>query len=280
MVTTFDYKKGFTHAGKFHADDVFATALLRILNPDITIIRGFRIPEGFDGIVYDIGMGEFDHHQKDKRIREDGTPYAAFGLLWEQFGSLLLEEKQAKEIEYEYVRPIDLCDNSPEKNPLTTAISWMNPAYDEPDEMENCFWKAVDLAQTILAAAIKKLKKEAEAEAKVHAAMEKSDGKVLVLESFLPWKDAVKGSDILFVIFPSLRGGYNICSVPSETDPTAQKIRFPQKLGGITPEELTEITGIEGFQFCHPGGFLCATDTLEAAKQLADWTEKDAGIQK
>ena len=34
---------GFTHAGKFHADDVFATALLQILRPDIKITRGFRL---------------------------------------------------------------------------------------------------------------------------------------------------------------------------------------------------------------------------------------------
>ena len=30
---------GFTHAGKFHADDVFATALLQIIRPDITATR-------------------------------------------------------------------------------------------------------------------------------------------------------------------------------------------------------------------------------------------------
>ena len=35
---------GFTHAGKFHADDVFATALLQILRPDIKITRGFTVP--------------------------------------------------------------------------------------------------------------------------------------------------------------------------------------------------------------------------------------------
>ena len=54
---------GFTHAGKFHADDVFATALLQILRPDIRITRGYVVPEDFDGIVYDIGFGMFDHHQ-------------------------------------------------------------------------------------------------------------------------------------------------------------------------------------------------------------------------
>ena len=35
--------KGFTHGGKFHADDVFSTALLQILRPDIQITRGFTV---------------------------------------------------------------------------------------------------------------------------------------------------------------------------------------------------------------------------------------------
>ena len=73
----------FTHSGKFHADDVFSFALLLYLNPEITILRGNRVPDDFDGIVFDIGRGKYDHHQKDSRIRENGVPYAAFGLLWE-----------------------------------------------------------------------------------------------------------------------------------------------------------------------------------------------------
>ena len=63
---------GFTHAGKFHADDVFATALLQILRPDIKITRGFTVPDDFDGIVYDIGFGMFDHHQEPREYRANG----------------------------------------------------------------------------------------------------------------------------------------------------------------------------------------------------------------
>ena len=70
--------KAFTHSGKFHADDVFSSALLLYLNPEITITRGNKVPEDYDGIVFDIGRGEYDHHQKDSRIRENGVPYAAF----------------------------------------------------------------------------------------------------------------------------------------------------------------------------------------------------------
>ncbi len=68
--------------GKFHADDIFSSALLLYLNPEIQITRGNQVPEEYDGIVFDIGRGAYDHHQKDSRVRENGIPYAAFGLLW------------------------------------------------------------------------------------------------------------------------------------------------------------------------------------------------------
>ena len=49
---------GFTHAGKFHADDVFATALLQILRPDIKITRGFTVPDDFDFPVQTVFTGD------------------------------------------------------------------------------------------------------------------------------------------------------------------------------------------------------------------------------
>ena len=86
----------FTHSGKFHADDVFSAALLLYLNPEITITRGNRVLEDFDGIVFDIGRGRYDHHQKDSRVRENGIAYAAFGLLWEELGAEILGAELAQ----------------------------------------------------------------------------------------------------------------------------------------------------------------------------------------
>ena len=37
--------------------------VLMIVRPDIKVTRGFVVPDGFDGIVYDVGCGMFDHHQ-------------------------------------------------------------------------------------------------------------------------------------------------------------------------------------------------------------------------
>ena len=79
---------GFTHAGKFHADDVFATALLQIVRPDIKITRGFVVPDRFDGFVYDIGFGMFDHHQEPRETRPNGAH--DFDVFYDWF--YLLEE--------------------------------------------------------------------------------------------------------------------------------------------------------------------------------------------
>ena len=102
----------FTHGGKFHADDVFSAALLRYLNPDITIERGNRVPEDYKGIVFDIGRGRYDHHQRDSRIRENGVPYAAFGLLWEELGVEILGEDLTLKFDEDFVQPLALYNSS------------------------------------------------------------------------------------------------------------------------------------------------------------------------
>ena len=106
----------FTHSGKFHADDVFSSALLLYLNPEIKITRGNKVPDDFDGIVFDIGRGRYDHHQKDSRIRENGIPYAAFGLLWEDLGCEILGDELAEKFDEAFVQPLDNNDNTGEKN--------------------------------------------------------------------------------------------------------------------------------------------------------------------
>lgn len=122
--------KAFTHSGKFHADDVFSSALLLYLNPQITITRGNQVPEGYDGIVFDIGRGRYDHHQRDSRVRENGVPYAAFGLLWEELGGEILGGTLAQRFDEEFVQPLDNNDNTGEKNELASLIGNFNPVWD------------------------------------------------------------------------------------------------------------------------------------------------------
>ena len=140
----------FTHSGKFHADDVFSAALLLYLNPEITIIRGNKVPDDYKGLVFDIGRGQYDHHQKDSRVRENGVPYAAFGLLWEALGAEILGAELAEKFDESFVQPLDNNDNTGEKNELATLIGNFNLGWDSKGSNDQAFFQAVSVAGIIL----------------------------------------------------------------------------------------------------------------------------------
>jgi len=110
-----------THNGSFHADDLFATAVLSILNKgNIKIIRTRDLEVIAKGdYVYDVGgiydpeNNRFDHHQKGGAgARENGIPYSSFGLIWKKYGEQLCESKEvADHIDKKIVQPIDAIDN-------------------------------------------------------------------------------------------------------------------------------------------------------------------------
>lgn len=264
-------KKAFTHGGLFHADDVFSTALLKYLYPEIEVIRGYQVPENFDGIVYDIGLGKYDHHQADRRVRDNGIPYAAFGLLWEEFGAGIVGAKEAKKFDEEFIQPLDLSDNTGKMNLLSLTISDRNPNWKESDVDGNeRFEEAVAFAGEVLKYRFAQILAEKEAYQQVQECARNAKNKVMFLEKVMPWRDAVKGFDCEYVIYPSLRGGYNIQGVPKEDgDGLELKRPFPEAWRGYRSEELQKITGIQGISFCHTAGFLCAADTLDVAYEVA-----------
>jgi uncharacterized UPF0160 family protein len=269
VVNVYMARKAFTHGGLFHADDVFASALLEILNPEIVIERGNKVPDGYDGIVFDIGMGRYDHHQHDKRYRDNGVPYAAFGLLWDDFGELILEKNDAKLFDEVFVQPIDLTDNTGDKNMLSQCISDFNPVWNEHIESNAAFEEAVIFAKEILEKRFRVIKANREAYNRVRAMMPDDKSRIFIMKEAMPWKEAIRGTDIMYVIFPSIRGGYMVQAVPDDEDKNKLKKPFPENWRGKNAEELRNITGIETFNFCHISGFLCSTGTLEDATKVA-----------
>lgn len=264
--------KAFTHSGKFHADDVFSSALLLYLNPQITITRGNRVPEGYDGIVFDIGRGRYDHHQRDSRVRENGVPYAAFGLLWEELGSGILGETLAQRFDEEFVQPLDNNDNTGEKNELASLIGNFNPVWDETEAADGVteeerdrglsvgFLRAVQVAGMVLENKFVRYRADARADEKINQVLamqdtQGGDARILVLPEFVPCQKQLKETDIAFVIFPSNRGGY--CIQPQKKpDSMNYKCSFPKQWLGLENEELQKATGLASAGFCHKGGFL------------------------
>ena len=256
--------RGFTHAGKFHADDVFATALLQILRPDIKVTRGFVVPDGFDGIVYDIGDGMFDHHREPRQTRPNGVPYAAFGLLWRVLGPGLVGERQARLIDENFIQPLDLNDNTGEQNSLCDAIGFFNPTWDSPDSADDRFFEAVAVAKQILTRQIEAANAVNRADEKVRAAYAASRDGIVVLPCYLPWKNGLYKTDALFVVYPSQRGGWSAqCVTDHRTK--KPKLPFPASWAGQPQEVIEARSGLAGISFCHASRFLITAADKQTA---------------
>ena len=258
----------FTHSGKFHADDVFSSALLLYLNPEITITHGNKVPDDFDGIVFDIGRGRYDHHQKDSRIRENGIPYAAFGLLWEDLGCEILGDELAEKFDEAFVQPLDNNDNTGEKNELASLIGSFNPSWDENGGTDEAFFRAVSVAGMILENKFARYLGNERADKRIEEVLETrdqtGDSRILVLPEFIPCQKRLSETEVAFVIFPSNRGGY--CIQPQKKEYSLNyKCSFPSEWLGLENEELQKETGLSSATFCHKGGFLMSVGDLSDA---------------
>ena len=253
-----------THNGRFHADDVFSAALLTILNPNISIKRLPKVPTDFTGLVFDLSNSEFDHHSPNLKYRENGIPYASFGLLWKEYGPSLVGQEAAITFDESFVQPLDLQDNVGGNNMLCRAITQANPKWDSYDSPDECFFKAVDFAKYILTNEIESMKSTEKAFGIVKNALAKQENGIVILPVGVPWKSVLVPEPVFFVIYPSTRGGYNAQAVPIDLVSQNCKIYFPIEWRGQS-DNLESISKIEGLTFCHTSGYLLSAKSIESA---------------
>ena len=122
LTTQIDEANCITHSGRFHVDDIISTIFLSKIINNVILARvpTIRNKDVKDKIVYDIGLGEFDHHQKNRNgQRDNGIFYSSIGLLWKKFGKEYLKKIGVKYIDktFEYmdkelIQNIDAADNT------------------------------------------------------------------------------------------------------------------------------------------------------------------------
>lgn len=281
-----------THAGTFHADEVFATIILSKVMDDITLIRLPEIKEEVSGkMIYDIGGGKYDHHQfGGNGQRENGVKYAACGLIWKEFGRKVLENIQGIDVDFVWdmidknlIQFIDSNDNGQlprlevdYKNVhLASIIGQMNPFWNEEVDADDRFMEALKIAEVIFDRTVISMVSKYRAKDIVDKAIAESENNILFIDVYVPWKDFLndsqdpKAKDILFAVFPSNRGGYSIYTIPVEKDSFESRKLLPSAWAGLRDEELQKVTGVKTARFCHNARFICTCDTLEDARILA-----------
>jgi len=283
------FKKIGTHDGKFHADEVMATAILNeIFVTELIRTRNKKVLDELD-IVYDVNGGEFDHHGIDKVMREDGTPFSSCGLIWNKFGKEVvhfknesLNEDQIDEIfnfiDRSLVEGIDALDNGiwidkseiPLMN-ISSILSGFNPLWYEEDKENQNFNKAVEFATSILNNKINFKVSVIKAKEKVVKAYESREiPEVMILDTYCPYGESLKEIDeaqqILFVIFKS-KTNYLLQTIRGKDGKDKKKL--PKDWMGKRDEELANVTGVSDATFCHTGRFIAGAVSLEGIKKLA-----------
>ena len=273
-----------THAGNFHADDVFSTMFLERLFGNISLIRLKEYQDNGTKIAYDIGLGAFDHHGKNNdKKRENGIHYCGFGLLWQKYGLEYLQKikledpKEVFEIIDELlVMQIDAFDNGEYSinapfhvYTLSNLIEEFRPKTKEEDENE-CFLKATSFASTIFDQILKDAIKKAETIKIIKSKKEWINDKILILDEYIPYEYAIfkLNLDLDFVVYPSNRDGYAAHTVPTKYKGFTPKIPFKKEWAGLRDEELQKVSGVKTAKFCHKNLFLATAQTKEDALKL------------
>lgn len=281
-----------THGGKFHADEVLATVILGKIFDEIIVCRTFEVPKQLskDTIVYDIGLGELDHHQKNGNGRRtNGVPYAACGLVWKRFGHYIVEDSEKPGllwsiIDKELIQGVDAIDNGDmakldyPTQPLNISrmISNFNPAWDSDENDDKAFVRAVLFAETVFDQILINSESKIKAQKKVEEAIENSANHIMILEKNMPWQevfyysDNPKADDIWFVIYPSKRGGFNWQGIYIRNDRKHLRKEAPEEWKGASEKYLRRITKVNTAMFCHPKGFVGGAKTIEDTLKLVE----------
>lgn len=276
--------KFITHSGKFHVDDTMSTIFLSKILDKVVLIRIPSIDNKniADKIVYDIGGGEFDHHQKNRNgQRDNGIYYSSIGLLWRKYGKEYLKtlmvnnvEKTFKYIDEELIQYIDVADNMQieyAKNKiLPDFIKLCNPEWDEKTEENEAFIKAIKLADEFWKVYIKHAIAVVEATEIILKKIEDCKDCYLILDTDMPYKRAIsiaKRNDIKYIIFKSKREGYDIRTL-SDSCSFKDEISKAEDI-----EEARKASGVKGIIYVDVHGKRCCTKTLESAIQIVKYNE-------
>ncbi len=288
------------HNGNFHADDVFAVAILSLyLKKPLKIFRtrDEKIIKKMDyildvGRVYNPKENKFDHHQEGwNEKRANGILYATAGLVWKEYGEKITGSLEvANKIETKIIQTIDAEDNGIEicrplfENIMPFCVSDylfdLNQSWIENKlNPTKCFEEAVKEAIKILKREIKKATDCVLGKEKIiNIYNNTADKKIIVLDNTYSWKKVLNAfPEPLFVIeqIPENKD-WHVKAVSLNGFKFKNRMLFPESWAGKNGEEFAKISGVSDAIFCHNQRFMAVTKSEAGAIKLAQLAISEA----
>ena len=290
-------KKIITHSGNFHTDEVFACAVLSVLNNgNVEVIRsrdgdvwatGDYVVDV--GGVYDITKGRFDHHQiGGAGARKNGIPYSSFGLVWKEYGEKLTGDKiSAERVDQKLVQPVDAADCGIDSFKLTElgvfpyilhhVVASFRPTWKEERDgamtFDEGFARAMEIAKQVILREVIIANDRLEGENIVTELYRKAEDKrIIVIDGQYPWEwILVQFSEPLYIVKPDHENGgkWKVKTVRVGVDSFESRKDLPRAWAGKSGAELAEISGVADALFCHTKLFIAVAGSKEGALALA-----------
>ncbi len=285
------------HSGRFHADEAFAIATLKMLG-DVEYVRtrDESVMKSCDlrvdvGCKYNPDTGDFDHHQPEGAgKRKNSIPYAAFGLIWKQFGEQICGlQETADLVDKRLVQFLDAVDSGfdlfePKLKGvlmfgIDKAIDNLMPSWKlEPSsaQVDENFKHAVNLASQILEKAIEKAHDQIDADEFVRDAIKNNtDERLVILDKYASWQRVVinEAPNALFVVlpaWPSENNDWVLHTIDLGSSTFENRKKLPIKWAGKSEAELVSATGVKDAKFCHSARFMAVAKSKEGALALAN----------
>lgn len=281
-----------THDGKFHLDEMFAIATLLSLYPDAEVVRTRDEKEiETADIVVDVGgihdpsKKRFDHHQPGGAgKRENGIPFASFGLVWKEYGLNLCgnDERISSLMDKKMVQPIDASDSGyvlfktthREVAPylFENVVRALTPTWKDDEPIDQSFNNLMPFLKIILEKEIEKAKYFFQDTTAVKESYKNAEDKtIIILEHSYPWRSILaRKKEPVYVIHPDQNtGNWIIGCVPVGARSQECRKFFPNAWRGKKDEAFEEISGVKGALFCHDKGFIAFAISKESALELA-----------
>ena len=271
-----------THSGVFHADEVFACALLCIAygQENVSIIRTrdaevlAKATQDENVWVVDVGddfnpsMLNFDHHMRDfDGLNKHNNKLSSFGMVVEALlrRTLFIEVKDSL---LEFSDKVDMLDNGIKKAEDLSFISVFN-SYSDNEEFS--FYAVLQTAIAYLRSLINKWEEERIINLRLNDSLgNMTEDGIIYHSSYIPVDERANAiPEAKLVIYKNKQGTYNIQSVNvTETKDFSVRCPAPSKWLGLRDNELIRASGGLPLTFCHVGGFLTVTSTDEIEEAL------------
>ena len=277
----------YTHGGKPHLDDAICGFIASVFGAKV--VRVNMLPEHVDvnayegNIAADIGGGVYDHHSADTPKRADGFTHCGASLMWEYFGEDVIRtmypdckkpEYVAYRVDKDILSTVSSYDNGegePGVYTIYQAAAAFVPAWNSTKTMDEAYSDMVNFASGIITRLCEYVIAALDAETVVTGALSDMKNGIVVMDRFAPWQSyVIPNEDAKFVVFPGIRGGWNLQVVPNSFRDREPRCSFPVEWLGKSGDAAKKER--RGMTFCHPGNFLATfgtkTAAIAAAKRL------------